>query len=97
MIEVDPTLAEDQKELTEYEVTSRVLLDMMNSIESDLKFTIENQTQYKDNSLPIPDFVLTLRHTPDTHIQYSFYKKPHMEYNMHLYIFTENCNTHMYL
>ena len=67
-------LEEDSKEgLTRTERTARVLNNIMNSIHTNLRFTMETPENFKDQKLPALDTQVWLE---DNKLIYSFYEKP---------------------
>ena len=62
--------------------TKKIVLDIMNDICTDIKFTAESQEDYNDEFIPTLDFQLKLHNVHDmtnAHaglLTYKFYKKP---------------------
>ena len=72
----DPAYELEHRNLNDYEYTSLVLQDIMNSIHYDMQFTVENQTQFEDGFLPTLDTKLKLIQGETPKLEYEFYKKP---------------------
>ena len=71
----DPQYEPDNKNKSEYEYSSMVLLDVMNSIHTDMQFTIETQCEFMNKYLPTLDFQMQLCHKGSTRVKYMFFKK----------------------
>ena len=72
----DPAYEEKFKSMNDYQYSSVIMIDIMNSVSNDMKFTMEDQTQYSDKRLPTLDFTLKYSTKGIHKIQYTFYKKP---------------------
>ena len=72
----DPEYDIIHKDMSEYQYSSMVLRDIMNSIVYNMTFTSEDQTQFDDKFLPTLDFKLKLVTKGIPRLQYEFFKKP---------------------
>ena len=72
----DPAYDKMHEHMGDYEYTGMVLKDVMNNVVGDMKFTVEDQTEYPDRRLPTLDFTLKYCSKGNQKILYQFYKKP---------------------